>query len=479
MSPAGAPDEAARQVDETGEIANHSVPGHPWLPLVLVLCAYLPLVLWYSLVVPVFEAPDESAHYGVAQSLSTTGRLPVLNYESPGFEEHQPPLYYAFVAAVFRLTAAGDTPNPLAVNPHAAVSAVNSFGNKNTFLHGDVAEQWPFRGLPLAVHLARLVSVAFGVLTVVATYGIARGVFGRARRWLAATPGAVVAFTPQFVFISGAINNDIAVAALSALVLWLVVVYGEKPRSMAWLVALGVAGGLASLTKAGGLAAVAFVVIGLIVKALRTRQLNHLWRDVFVAVAASALTGGWWYARNLVLYDDPLLWRYITRWYGGARPSDFGQLLRRFWEGLPSYWGVFGWLNIAWPDWVYRLLSVLTVAAGLGLVIFLVKYVRGKREAVNPSRSSWFFFGPSCRWQPSADGSWSPAGYKDASCSPRSALCLCFNPRLDQLVSQPVETACRSGVGGRSPDPGTRNASRVPGARICAAKAPGRGTGAS
>ena len=219
----------------------------------------------------------------------------------------------AFVAAVFRLTAAGDTPNPLAVNSHAAVSAVNSFGNKNAFLHGDVAEQWPFRGLPLAVHLARLVSVAFGVLTVVATYGIALGVFGRARRWLAAAPVAVVAFTPQFVFISGAINNDIAVAALSALVLWLVVVYGEKPRSMAWLVALGVAGGLASLTKAGGLAAVAFVVIGLIVKALRTRQLNHLWRDVFVAVAASALTGGWWYARNLVLYDDPLLWRYITR----------------------------------------------------------------------------------------------------------------------------------------------------------------------
>ena len=51
------------------------------------------------------------------------------------------------------------------------------------------------------------------------------------QRWLAAAPVAVVAFTPQFVFISGAINNDTAVAALSALVLWLVVVYGEKPRS--------------------------------------------------------------------------------------------------------------------------------------------------------------------------------------------------------------------------------------------------------
>ena len=60
----------------------------------------------------------------------------------------------------------------------------------------------------------------------------------------------------------------------------------------------------------------------------------------------------------------------------------FGQLLRRFWEGLPSYWGVFGWLNIAWPDWVYRLLSVLTVAAGVGLVVFLLRNVRSRREAV-------------------------------------------------------------------------------------------------
>ena len=125
-------------------------------------------------------------------------------------------------------------------------------------------------------------------------------------------------------------------------------------------------------------------MISLTIKALRTRQFNHLWQEVFVVVAASTLTGGWWYARNLILYSDPLLWRYISRWYGGARPRDFGQLLHRFWEGLPSYWGVFGWLNIAWPDWVYRLLSVLSVAAGLGLVVFLVKYVRGKREAVNP-----------------------------------------------------------------------------------------------
>ena len=229
---------------------KQSVSGRPWLPLVLVLCIYLPLVLWYSLAVPVFEAPDESVHYTVARFMSTTGHLPVLDYESPGFEEHQPPLYYALVASVLHLSAAGDAPNTLAMNPHAAVSAVDSFGNKNAFLHGDAAEQWPFRGLPRAVHLARLVSVAFGILTVVATYGIALGVFGRARRWLAASPAAVVALTPQFVFISGAINNDAAVAALSALVLWLVVVYGEKPRSMRWLVALGVAGGLASLAKA-------------------------------------------------------------------------------------------------------------------------------------------------------------------------------------------------------------------------------------
>ena len=287
-----------------------------WLPLVLILGVYLPLVLWYSVTVPIFEGPDESSHYKVAYGLLSTGHLPVLNYAVSGEEEHQPPLYYTLVASVLRLVDAGAADGFMLRNPHAAISAVDSLGNKNAFLHGDPAERWPFRDVPLAVHMARLVSMAFGVLTVVATYGIGVGVFGRTRPGLAAAPAAVVAFTPQFVFISGAINNDSAIAALSALVLWLVIAYGNKPRSYRWLIALGVAGGLASLSKAAGLASIGLIVAGLIAKAIRNKQLARIWQEILVVLAVSALVGGWWFARNWALYDDPLLSRYITRWFG-------------------------------------------------------------------------------------------------------------------------------------------------------------------
>lgn len=184
------------------------VPNTSLTPLIAVLAIYLPLVLWYSATVPVFEAPDESSHYRVAHHLSSVGRLPVLNYDVPGEEEHQPPLYYALVAPVLRLVQAGDGSDLMVRNPHAAISAVSSVGNKNAFLHGDPAEQWPWRDGPLAVRLSRLVSVGFGILTVTATFFIGRAVFGDRRRWLAATPAAIVAFTPQFIFISETINQD-------------------------------------------------------------------------------------------------------------------------------------------------------------------------------------------------------------------------------------------------------------------------------
>ena len=355
-----------------------------WLPLVLILGVYLPLVLWYSVTVPIFEGPDESSHYKVAYGLLSTGHLPVLNYAVSGEEEHQPPLYYALVASVLRLVDAGAADGFMLRNPHAGISAVDSLGNKNAFLHGDPAERWPFRDVPLAVHMARLVSMAFGVLTVVATYGIGIGVFGRTRPGLAAAPAAVVAFTPQFVFISGAINNDSAVAAFSALVLWLVIAYGNKPRSYRWLIALGVAGGLASLSKAAGLASIGLIVAGLIAKAIRNQQLARIWQEILVVLAVSALVGGWWFARNWALYDDPLLSRYITRWFGAnAVSADAMLVLQRFWQGLPSYWGVFGWLNIGWPEWIYQLLRLASVAAGLGIVVFLVRLLKGKERETN------------------------------------------------------------------------------------------------
>src|SRR5215510_13975358 len=61
----------------------------------LLASAALLLVLW-SFAVPVFEAPDEPAHWQYAQYLHAQHKLPV--YEARFVEANQPPLYYLLIA---------------------------------------------------------------------------------------------------------------------------------------------------------------------------------------------------------------------------------------------------------------------------------------------------------------------------------------------------------------------------------------------
>ncbi len=73
-----------------------------WGPLVAVLVLYLLLALLYSMIVPIFEAPDEPAHFLYANDLAAGKGLPILDYSKSPKEYHQSPLYYWLVAGILR-----------------------------------------------------------------------------------------------------------------------------------------------------------------------------------------------------------------------------------------------------------------------------------------------------------------------------------------------------------------------------------------
>lgn len=369
-----------------------------WGPLVTVLVVYLLLALLYSVVVPIFEAPDEPAHFLYANDLAAGKGLPILSYSGSPEEYHQPPLYYWLVAAILRRFDTSDYDQFTVSNPHAAISDASTPGNKNAFLHDPARENWPFKGLALAVHMGRLTSVGLGMVTICATYGLALKLFSppssphvlreqdatNASRILkAAAAAAVVAFNPQFLFMSGALNNDNAVTALCSLALWATVIYFDRPRSVRWLVILGVLSGLASLTKTTGIAVVALVLGVLIAKAIQQRLIGTLWLDAGIIILLTAIIGGWWYTRNALLYADPFLSRYVSHRFDGEAPRTAVGILRRFEEGEISFWGTFGWLNITWPEWVYILIRAWTRLSGVGLLVLSIRWLMGKRIHVD------------------------------------------------------------------------------------------------
>lgn len=193
--------------------------------LCFILIAYLILASWYSVTIPLGEAPDEAPHYSLIRYVARERGYPT------GEEEHeafQPPLYYALGALV---TFWIDT-DDFVIKANSDFSFTHSEAPQNLSLHTS-AESFPYRGWALAWHLVRWLSVIMGAVTVGATYALAREIFPRDPS-IALGSAALNAFIPAYLFISSVANNDNLATMLSSLILILMVrvIKGKgSPRS--------------------------------------------------------------------------------------------------------------------------------------------------------------------------------------------------------------------------------------------------------
>ena len=179
---------------------------HNLKALLTLLTLYTLLALAYWLATPIYEGPDEPMHYAYVRHLVEKRSLPPLSGYGGSHPAHQetsqPPLYYVTAALLtFWVPDQGDYATLLERNPHFAYPAPPTVpDNKNTWLHTS-AEAFPWHGTVLAVRLTRLVSLLFGALGVLATWGLARELWPSSQ-WLPLAAAGVTAFTPQFLFMS-------------------------------------------------------------------------------------------------------------------------------------------------------------------------------------------------------------------------------------------------------------------------------------
>jgi len=377
-------------------------PANQHKAIAVILVAFVLLSTTYSVVTPIFEAPDELQHYFFVQHLADGEGLPVITGPVPDIqaEVHQPPLYYTLGALVTFWINTGPLTDFVWHNPHAQIGVPTASGNVNMVVHS-AEESFPYRGVTLAVHLVRLLSVLMGAATVLATYCIARQIMPQrphpgppptlreGAEGLAIGAAVINAFNPQFAFISGTINNDNLVIVLFALAAWLLVVLARREVSRGRLILLGLVIGLASLTKLTGLMLLPLAAVVLGVVALhRQRLISFVGWMTIVSIVALAV-GGWWYARNWLLYGDPLGMKIMailfrTRVY---RPSLL-ELLAEF-KGLRmSFWALFGWFNILAEPWLYLAFDGLALLGAVGLLLLVFKQLRGEETLSWP----WLLF---------------------------------------------------------------------------------------
>jgi len=317
---------------------------------------------YYSLLTPSFEAPDEVWHYQVVVDLA---RGHFSDPNGPARQEAtQPPLAYLGGALLWRLVPAPDASQAVQLNPFFDFH-VASAGNKNVAHHDPSAEVFPFQGIARTVHVVRLVTVAFGALTIVGVFALARAVFPGRRR-VAVLAAGFCLLNPQFLFLSGTITNDLAITATSTWSLVLLVPYltnratPDRPAG-AWKghAVLGFVLGLALLSKA-----TAFGLLFLVCLALfASRGQDSDWRirivEPMIVAAGALLIGGWWYVRLWLLYHDPLGTVARSVGLGRTTPFTLDEAVRDLGELAVTFVARFGNSNVAPPGWITIVLLVI------------------------------------------------------------------------------------------------------------------------
>lgn len=372
---------------------NHQskIANRRWLLAVLV-GLFLLAGITYDLATPIFEKPDESFHFFFAVQIARGEGLPdqrnVGENDLWQQEGSQPPLYHILAGTLLRAVPLDNAEAHAVRNPHHAMGMPKIPGNNNIFVHAPDAG--PFATpTHTAVHLARWLSLLMGAITVWATWHLAHELLP-AQPLVAWATAGVVAFTPQFLFISSAVSNDATVAAVVTVALWLLVRAIRRGLTPAETALFAVAVGAAALTKLNGLIFLA-IAVGMLVlvfwrdrgNARRAGTVHPLAIAAGLVVAVTAIAG-WWYVRNWHLYGDPTGLSAMLDIIGRRDdPLSFSYLK---WElsGLDiSYWGLFGWFNVLVDDWFYVLMDAVVGIAALGLIWRLVRWLRSADRTVS------------------------------------------------------------------------------------------------
>ena len=365
----------------------------------LIVLAHVVLALLYGAIIPPWEAHDETGHFAYITHIVQQRELPQVNPDSGVFldQSHQPPLYYLLVSALTFWIDRSDN-----VQPQINTFAFDGSNRRGAriVLH-TTNENFPWRGTVLALHAARMVSALLSGLMLLLIAKTTTLLF-------ADSPGtanlatAIAAFNPQALFMAGMVNNDVLISLVGAALLFTFAALVMSHRS--WVIRhgllIGLLLGLGLLAKRTSFGLIGFAVIALLYVAWAQHwMLAQMVRRIGLSLGAMLLVASPYFIRNLLLYsqliadrknDSPFLQPSIsTAGVGVWVAWRDGWLPQIFINGFRTFWGTFGWGNLALPDWAYDGFLVFTLVGLVGSIFAAARAARSRAVLIG---LALFFF---------------------------------------------------------------------------------------
>lgn len=318
--------------------------------LVLIFALYLVLAIGYSLLMPVWEAPDEPAHYHLAWHRETYGEdpSPEMNYEF-----HQPRGFYLVARVVIRALNRVNPEFTRFRRPEEFIYNIRKPERRFNWTDENYDFYW-------GVYVLRWVNIIFGGLALWLNWKAVRQIAPPA---LATSALALSGLIPQYLHVAASVNNDILGTLAGALLFFLILRFLQQPTILPGLLTILLALLLPLLTKLTVLpvsAAVLLIIGGKWFSRFRLER-SLLLVGVFLVLAAALLS--LFFPEVIRSAGSEIQWRLFS-FRRNAFTSEYLQRISS--QLLWTYWGKVGWLAVGLPFEIVLLLSGLG-AVGMGI----------------------------------------------------------------------------------------------------------------
>lgn len=313
-----------------------------------ILLVYLVLAITYNFTMALGYAPDEqSRHYPYVRFLATERALPVGDEGTEGgYLDIHPPLYYALLTPIYLI-----------------------FHSQGDYV---------------TLRALRLTSPPLVFLALLLWLPVIAKACGH-RRGPTLFAFALTAWWPHLFVPAGALNNDVGVIVMSALLLYLVAVRDWGSRTVGSAALWGAVVGLGTLMKTSAFPP-GIVLIGaalLLQHGRRWYADGRFWTRLACGLGVAVAVCGWWLARNVQLYGQlspvPVPDFAMPIPEGVSKLEALfmgllGPLALRAINGLwASVWAQMGWFDPVVEPVVYTVLRLVTALAVAGWIWVLIR----------------------------------------------------------------------------------------------------------
>ena len=326
----------------------------------------------FVLLLPPWQGPDESQHFSVLLTLiqADPGRLLGVY---PSADLQQLILDSLNTYEFWRLS-----------EYHIPRSVVGT-GSTSPLFHWGLA--LPFRYVPVHdldfvsfLFLLRFLSVGLHLGVVWITFLVATQLSQQQSPWTALSAASIIAFQPQYSFLSGVFIPDNYLVFLLGVIVYVLCRLPNTRYPIGASLLLLLLASLAFATKRTGLVAFPVCGLGILSAAFFTPHIEHRYR-LFLTLGTFVACLVIGHVMGLLIYPSVGQWEQQMVLEGGglvgtlfAEKPDFGEMLRALAVAYVSFWFSYGWMIYKLSYGWYLILGGMCLLGCWGLVKALAQH---------------------------------------------------------------------------------------------------------